>query len=294
MTPAEPDPGSDPGARRRIALERLLGQVAREAALDTIEDRVADSGHLEDEDYERVRTGAGAGIANLRRHVLFCAVCGAELLRRAAPDAEPETGPGSGPEAAPSIRRARRQVWVRALALVLVALLAHAAVKWILRHTGDEVTTDGRSPDAGVAPAVAARAGTGRLLGRSDAADRLFVRRAGAPAGRPAHVYAFLLAGDRVVPLHPGDRPDQGNPLAGDLLPGKGWEDPGGARPRHLLLILADDPLPSLATAGDRSSAADSIERRLAGGIGLGAVVPTLDALRGTVQGLSLVLPVEE
>jgi hypothetical protein len=127
------------------ALLRVLEVAKAEAITATVSDRVYDTGHLTAEEMAAYAAGNldATSKQNLRRHVIFCAVCSAEFLSLVddTPDAEP---PATGAEDAPPPTAAKTRRDRRALLLLLlvVGLAAGAALVFHLRRDGEVDTPE--------------------------------------------------------------------------------------------------------------------------------------------------------
>lgn len=265
--------------RRRLEkLEELLGVTRGAPGLAELEDRVLDSGHLEEEDYGVVleRRESAEGFDNLRRHLLFCPVCSRELLSRVAPEAEREF------EAA-ARRRFRLRLLLAAGAVFLAGVGALAAL------LNDDAGAGGSTPPPapGFEEAWAGLGAAAPVAGLEPGRLHLHLP---ADLPEPQHLYVFVVKRDGVEPLHPGTGSAKREPATGGWVPPGGWEDPG---PGSRLLVLASTaPLPVLATEGDRRSWARNILQQLLSGRGLDAVAGTLQRELLGGRGRVLVLTV--
>lgn len=262
-------------------LERILGSLAEEGALEELEDRAYDAAHLEEEHYALL-LAAGPGsddeaITNLKRHVLFCDLCSTEFLSRAAPEAESEF---HAEEAEASRRR-----WFRLTALVGALAFALGLLIGVMMGDADGDVV----PSAPTAFAEAVRGGTGKVFGRNDAADRLFLELRATDTRFDVHLHVFVVAGAMVAPLHPAAGSNETNPVPAGVLPAGGWADPGGTGRRTLVGVLSASPLPL-----DMTTVAGHLRRRLADGGTIQDLARTLDELRGDVRGGSFLLRLEE
>ncbi len=262
---------------RHKELESFLGDAAQDPAFDELEDRAYDAAHLEEEQYAlllEAGTSDDSAVVNLKRHVLFCDVCSSEFLRRAAPRAEADFVIEA---AETSLRRGRL--------LLFVSVVLALVLGFILGRLGRVAEPASPEPPPFV---TVARAGLGDALGRADAADRIFVVLEAPEAGATVHLYAYLVAGPRVVTLHPTPGGVERNPVAVGMVPAGGWPDPGGPVPRWVIGLASDSALPLDPELATR------LRSLLADGKTVPDLVRTLDQLLGDAAGISFAIRIDE
>ncbi|MAG58811.1 MAG: hypothetical protein CMJ83_21185 [Planctomycetes bacterium] len=282
-----------PLTARHADLEKLLGSFVGDPALGALEDRAHDAAHLEESHYDALlQVGEMADedeeLRNLKRHVLFCDLCAKEFLERVAPEVEAEYTRLDAERVLQETHQDRaRWLW----RVALVGVLAIGALL-ILRPWEDD------TPDPVLAnrfPATIDRAALGRVLRRPDAPDRLFITVAARGVSSPLHLFAFVVADDRVIPIHPALDGTFLNPITGGSYPTTGWPDPGGSRPRVLLALLTTGPVPLLTTSAEMTARAQELTRTLASpNRNVEDAARILGELLGTRFGKAFVVPIEE
>lgn len=262
---------------QRAALENLLGRLAEDPALDELEDRAHDGGHLDEGQYGALlAAGASAdgdaALRNLKRHVLFCDVCADEFLSRSAPEAE-------------RVYRAADDVTRRRRSLLLLGLLAAcvAGVVWWSPWSGRQEIR--RQPEEPFLVSVR------RVMVREDRQGRVVALEIEVVRAVPAlHLYGFVVAGLQVRAL-PAMHMEGLSPGVMEMASGS---DQGGGGPRDAIILLATAPVPLLEGEGVMAERALDLQRGLARGGTLEEAVALLHELRGQVDGEVFVRRIEE
>ncbi len=249
-------------------LDAFLADLAKEPLVQRLNERAEDAGHLSEDQLKALLAGAlDDGEAEpLRRHLLFCDVCGAIPLE----DIEEAEGGGQAksrapkgrPPAVPQIDGRRRILWLLASG-VGGAAIAGGALWWLRRQKRHEV--QGEAPAAGLGFAFCERVALSPTEGEREADPRAGETLAvafstdGAPRVR---TYVLLLRRDgrmRIV-APPRGEPAMAAPggvlhwmpstASPDVAPRRGWstDELGVALEEEfaLLLLSASHAVPEL------------------------------------------------